>query len=202
MRGTCPTCMGVFTRETKRGAKPVFCSPKCKFESHFEKTKNKCWVWDSPRNANGYGVFGNANKRNTLAHRFAYELFVGKIPSGLFVLHHCDNPPCVNPAHLFVGTAKDNAKDCVQKGRNSPPPLQRGKENIFSKNAVKRLGEKHHSAKLTIAIVGEILSSTEKAGVLGRRFGVNRQVIWMIRTGRIWKDVRRPPGMPVRPRGQ
>lgn len=75
-----------------------------------------CWVWNGGRRQKGYGFFRIAGKR-VRAHRFSYELFVGKIPADLFVLHRCDNPPCVNPLHLFLGTAADNYHDMVSKGR-------------------------------------------------------------------------------------
>lgn len=81
-----------------------------------------CWLWTAARLRFGHGVF----KRHVAgvwkqqkAHRVAYEYMVGPIPDGLFVCHHCDTPPCCNPAHLFVGTAADNMRDMSEKGRAS-----------------------------------------------------------------------------------
>lgn len=77
-----------------------------------------CWIWTAGRNKLGYGRFGLPGQYKTVqAHRFAYEQFYGPIPEGMFVCHHCDNPPCVNPEHLFVGTHVDNMKDMWSKGR-------------------------------------------------------------------------------------
>lgn len=100
-----------------------------------------CWVWTGAKkvgkNALPYGFFG-VNGKNQLAHRFAYRQFVGPIPSGLYVLHKCDNPSCVNPVHLFLGTAKDNAQDCVSKGRKyRPTHCPQGHEHT-EENSIKR----------------------------------------------------------------
>lgn len=95
----------------------------------------ECWIWTAGRSPNGYGKFaiglGGAEQRHVRAHRFAYEVFVGAIPDGLFVCHRCDNPPCVNPAHLFLGTPKDNNDDKIAKGRHTPvwgEPLTRSRQ--------------------------------------------------------------------------
>jgi hypothetical protein len=78
-----------------------------------------CWEWKLDRNPAGYGcVTRKGGGGNTYAHRRAYELCRGEIPPGLMVLHRCDNPCCVNPEHLYIGTPKDNARDRTQRGRN------------------------------------------------------------------------------------
>ena len=78
-----------------------------------------CWLWDgyvAPQN--GYGLIAIGNRRMMRAHRFAWKLYRGPIPEGLWVLHRCDNPDCVRPDHLFLGTAKDNSQDMLRKGRS------------------------------------------------------------------------------------
>jgi hypothetical protein len=88
---------------------------KTKFESHIVKT-DSCWIWNGPLFKSGYGRISNREKK-LRAHRVSYEFYVGPIPDGLNVLHRCDNPLCVNPDHLFVGTHLDNMKDMEAKGR-------------------------------------------------------------------------------------
>ena len=84
----------------------------------FDKVRysNGCWTWLNYRNGAGYGIF-NVHGKNMGAHRFSYSYFI-KEPKELCVLHHCDNPPCVNPFHLFLGTKADNMIDMSQKGRS------------------------------------------------------------------------------------
>jgi hypothetical protein len=96
-----------------------------------------CWLFKGPYTSFGYGkvrVLG----RHLVAHRLAYETFVGPIPDGLLVCHHCDTPRCIRPEHLFLGTPRDNMLDMVQKGRNAS-----------------RRGVDNGRAKLTEAIVVE-----------------------------------------------
>jgi len=82
-----------------------------------------CWEWAGHRNLKGYGSAWDG-KTMTRAHRVAYRVFVGAIPEGLFVLHRCDNPPCCNPEHLFLGTHLDNMEDMRNKGRSVKRPRQ------------------------------------------------------------------------------
>lgn len=75
-----------------------------------------CWLWQRAKTPDGYGQI-NSGKIRILAHRAAYEAFVTPIPVGVKVLHECDVPACINPAHLFLGSQKDNVQDCITKGR-------------------------------------------------------------------------------------
>jgi hypothetical protein len=84
---------------------------------------NGCWQWTGML-AHGYGYLWREGKM-IRAHRLSYELYVGE-PGDLFVMHRCDNPRCVNPDHLLLGTASDNNADMREKGRGSPPPTNFG----------------------------------------------------------------------------
>lgn len=84
-------------------------------------TSGDCWIWTASKHPDGYGqVTWRWNGRNIVqtTHRFSYEINVGPIPPGMLVCHRCDNPPCVRPDHLFVGTHADNMRDKQQKNHN------------------------------------------------------------------------------------
>lgn len=94
-------------------------------------THDECFVWKGARIPTGYGQ-KLVNGVVKYTHRIAYEWANGPIPEGLLVLHKCDNPPCCNPDHLFLGTAKDNMQDCMKKGRFATTNA-RGENNKFAK---------------------------------------------------------------------
>lgn len=82
---------------------------------------NGCWLWTGTLINSGYGKFDCKWSKSNLAHRNVYQLCVGPIPDGMHLCHRCDTPRCVNPAHLFIGTAADNMQDAYRKGRVRVP---------------------------------------------------------------------------------
>jgi hypothetical protein len=140
-----------------------------------------CWAWRGQKNPDGYGQI-HVRRRSEdfrtvlLAHRISWEIHKGPIPPGMFVCHHCDNPECANPEHLFLGTNRDNMIDCSMKGR------QNGAAKSFP-------GSKNGCAILNEDIVRKIRKSKETPTILGNRYGVSRGLIWRIRTRKAWKHV-------------
>ena len=113
----------VETRKSGREITPI----ETRFWARVDKTED-CWQWRGAKTTLGYGTIGTyPGNKTLLVHRFAYEMLVGKIPDGLYVCHRCDNPGCVNPAHLFLGTAKDNMHDCLAKGRFTAKNVRKGR---------------------------------------------------------------------------
>lgn len=102
---------------------------------------DECWQWKAGKTIFGYGVFHAEISNTDLAHRFSYALHYGTMPDGVFVCHRCDNPACVNPAHLFLGTPLENSQDMVKKNRHWVPT---------------RKGDANGRAKLTEDDVREI----------------------------------------------
>lgn len=146
-------------------------SSKERFWKRVKKTRY-CWIWIGAKNNKGYGQI-MVNKRLIAAHRYSYFLQKGSIPKDNHILHKCDNPSCVNPQHLWVGTNNDNVQDRVNKGREAD-----------------RKGEKNPNAKITYEIATKIRKMYKtrnyKVYILGQMFGVNRNVIGRIIGGKQW----------------
>lgn len=97
--------------------KLAVCSDQCRLR-YYIKIENNCWNWQGALNHGGYGKFSMKTYKNISAHRASYIIFKGKIADNLYVCHTCDNPKCVNPDHLWLGTNKDNQRDSIKKGRH------------------------------------------------------------------------------------
>jgi len=139
-------------------------------------SRTQCWPWLAARLANGYGRFSVAGDV-VGAHRFAYELARGPIPAGLFVCHRCDNRRCVNPGHLFVGTARDNAADMAQKGRSTAGRRRPGTGPAGERNGRCRLPDRR---------VAELRAARDRGvalRALARRFGISKSQAHNIATG-------------------
>jgi hypothetical protein len=147
-----------------------------------------CWEWTGSSRDGLYGSF-DVDRRQVMAHRFSYELHVGKIPAGIMVCHHCDNTKCVRPDHLFLGTAKDNNRDCAAKGRKlsgDRHPLRINKEP-------RSPGEKNGRAILTEEKVREMRRryDAEQAtqSELVAEYGVSQSVVSKVVTRTSWKHI-------------
>lgn len=115
---SCRFCNNLFMPEYRQS---IYCSTWCRFWAKADIANiNQCWEWKGARHPENYGHFREDPHIVVCAHRVGWELFYGKIPNDLIVCHHCDNPPCVNPFHLFLGTKLDNAQDRDKKSRRSP----------------------------------------------------------------------------------
>lgn len=141
-----------------------------------------CWLWEGSLQTRGYGWAGGIT-----AHRLSYKVHRGDIPDGLHVLHRCDQRSCVNPDHLWLGTHADNMADMSKKGRASRMvgPLKIKNRVVRSYNR----GEKHSQARLTDALVREILADKRSMYALARVHGVGYQTIRHIKMRETWKHV-------------
>jgi len=177
----CPYCKKTFSGKAGR----KYCSHPCyligqkrplidRFWEKVEKT-DTCWLWIGVRVPSGYGILQEGTRPiSHSAHRLSYQLHVGPIPNGMRVCHTCDTVHCVNPAHLFLGTAKDNSQDMVKKGRSG-----KGERNAMSKlttNDVKTIRHLYFSGTVT-----------QKA--LAKQYSVGQATISNITNRRLWPHV-------------
>lgn len=134
-----------------------------------------CWTWTGRRLPKGYGQISLPGRGagNLYAHRVSWRLHHGAIPAGLFVCHRCDNRACVNPAHLFLGTPRNNVDDCVAKRRHT-------------------IGERHPNARLKEAQVLDIrarFGSGTAICTMAREFGVSKATVSGIISRRNWRHL-------------
>lgn len=150
--------------------------------SYVSKDEDGCWNWTgtvrsskSPYGRLMIGSRSDHSRRSIGAHQLSYLTFVGPIPPGLAVCHKCDNPRCINPEHLFVGTWKENADDRDAKGRNVPAPILRGESSPWS--------------KLTDQQVAEIRNSQLSSRAIAKEYGLSDSYVRQLRR----KVSRTPP---------
>lgn len=190
--------------EVKRG-RGKFCSSRCyhadpsrcgrpptqPIEDRFWRYARKgadCWTWTGACSIGGYGQMGIKGK-TVGAHRISYEIHIGPVPQGLYVLHRCDNPPCCNPRHLFLGTIADNNADRDAKGR-----VSRG-DHVDP--ACRARGERCHKSPLTEEIVRTLRRDYALGGVslktLAQRYQVTKTTVRRAIQGDTWKHVSAEP---------
>jgi len=149
-------------------------STEDRFWGKVEKSPT-CWLWRAGKRRRGYGHFW-VKGRGIIASRFSWELANGPIPHDLNVLHACDNPPCVRPDHLFLGTKKENYDDSFNKGRSTQPRI--GKANPISRlleSEIKEIRKRYESG--------------ETQPKLGQEFGVTRSAIGKVVRRETWRHV-------------
>jgi hypothetical protein len=134
-----------------------------------------CWEWTASVKRNGYGQIGVREPRPTMldAHRASWIVHKGPIPPKMMVLHTCDVKTCVNPDHLWLGTQKDNMRDCGEKGRVNREKKQRG--------------ENHYAARFTWAQIKAIRSDKRTQVAIAAEYGINQGYVSSIKMGKKWR---------------
>jgi HNH endonuclease len=168
-RGACKSC-GCKKSEMLSQSRASVTHTRTKHEALMSRVvahPDGCWEWLGRTDKDGYGIVMIDGKNNR-AHRLSYVVHRGDIPDGMVVCHKCDNPPCCNPSHLFLGTIKDNANDALAKGR------------AF-------VGEKNGRAKLSWHDIGDIRSSTASSHELSLKYAVSVSSINRIKRNQSWR---------------
>ena len=155
-----------------------------RFWAKVDKT-DECWIWKAYKDPDSYGfiamkIDGKWTGRNR-ATRVAWELTYGPIPKGLLVCHHCDNPPCVRPDHLFLGTKSDNMRDAINKGYQHAS----GEQLPFAKLTLLKAREIRNLYSSRVGTYREATTSQRK---LAAKFGVSRRTIRAVLTKITWKE--------------
>lgn len=157
------------------GAAPHYANPSDAFEARTVKDlATGCLLWVGSHDEKGYGQL-RINRKIVKAHRFSWKAAHGDIPDGMLVLHRCDNPPCVNPSHLFLGTHTDNSHDMDAKGR---------RVNNQAKGAM------CHAAKLTDEDIVAIRSDTRRQVDIAADYGVTQSNVSKIKLKQAWAHVK------------
>ena len=174
-----PVWSGMNTQTFKRRGRDVSINKNkegSRFVAMDEKTRllskvvcdGDCWIWQDAKCKDGYGKFQPVKGTTERAHRASWRIHNGAVPSGMLCLHRCDVRACVNPAHLFLGTQKDNIADMIKKGRRGRP-----------------------NAKINLAKATEIkqaLASGVSGAVISRDLGITKAIVYSIKYGKTWRD--------------
>lgn len=150
--------------------------------------EGECWNWGRAKDHAGRGRLW-VNGKITLAHRAVWATVNGPIPDGRIICHHCDNPTCIRPAHLYAGTHQDNVSDMMRRQRHrsfrDPAALsQQGRELGLANNWAR--GSGNPKAKLTEGQVAEIRDDRSPTRILAKRYNVDRTTVQRIRRGAQW----------------
>ena len=164
------------------------CKPKpaiYRFNMSYKKDdKTNCWIWQGKSRSGNCKLYGRikVDGKSVPAHRFSWEIHNNqKLPHGMFVLHRCDNPECVNPDHLFLGTHQDNMNDKVAKNRQA--------KGDALKNKKPARGEKNGLSKLDDEKAMKIFLDDRPQRKIANEYGVTQVAVFYIKTKRTWKHI-------------